>query len=156
MKATMIAINPPHTTNIFDGKKVIEWRTFKMPIGWHFAYETKKNAGSGMVIGNFTVVGHHMFQTVDEIPEYIIEAGCVSREFLKEYSNGKPLYANFIFFARRFKEQIPHTAFKRYTNPKREKNTYRAHFFPIAKFGKKILPPQSYMYIEVDENAFEY
>ena len=179
MKATMTAINPPHTTNIFDGKKIIEWRTFKMPLGWHFIYETLKKGGCGKVIGHFIVAFHQEFRYVSEIPEYIIEAGCVSREFLYEYAKARPLYANYIITPKRFKEPLPHTVFKRYVEPKKSKRrrtqpsftmSRKLQLMPLVeqyqygKWGKpyRIVPkdappPQSYLYIEIDEDQkFEY
>ena len=32
----LVSIRKPHTDNIFNNKKHIEWRTQKMPIGRHF------------------------------------------------------------------------------------------------------------------------
>ena len=136
MKATMTAINPPHTTNIFAGKKIVEWRTFALPDGEHYVYETKKNKGSGMVIGTFDKTRHYTFNTVDEIPEYLIEAGCVPRDFLEAYAKGRKLFANVIFNAKLFDTPKPYTDYKKFT---------------LAEFvsSKIKMPPQSYLYIEV-------
>ena len=136
MKATLTSINPPHTNNIFAGIKIIEWRTFALPDGLHFVYETKKCFGLGKVIGTFEKIRHYTFNSVDEIPDYVIEAGCVPREFLEAYAKGRKLFANVIFNARRF--EIP-----------------KAYPYFIGYHSRQCLtaPPQSYMYIEVSDNA---
>ena len=107
MKATLTAIQPPHTTNIFDGIKKIEWRTFKMPPGLHYVYETKRNKGSGMVIGTMQIIHSTCYDRVNDIPEFLIEAGCVSRSFLRDYAKGKKLYANVIQDAKRLEQPKP-------------------------------------------------
>ena len=98
----MTSINKPHTDNIFDFKKFVEWRTRPLPVGKHFCYETKKSGGSGKIIGSFNVNHVMKYKSVDAIPNHLIEFGCISREFLAEYSGGKPLYANFIWLQTRF------------------------------------------------------
>ena len=136
MKATLTSMNPPHTTNVFEGRKIIEWRTFALPDGLHFVYETKKCFGLGKVIGTFEKIRHYTFNSVDEIPDYVIEAGCVPREFLEAYAKGRKLFANVIFNARRF--EIP-----------------KAYPYFIGYHSRQCLtaPPQSFMYIEVSDNA---
>lgn len=134
MKATMTAINPPHTTNIFARKKIIEWRTFPMPLGTHYVYETKKRFGKGMVIGTIEIVRNYSFNSVDEIPDYLIEAGYVDRDFLAAYANGRKLYANYLL------------------NPQLFDAPKRITCFTSLKKKQLITqPPQSYMYIDVDE-----
>jgi len=132
MKAALTSMNPPHTTNVFEGRKIIEWRTFALPEGLNFVYETKKGRGLGKVIGTMEISRSYSFNSVEEIPDYLIDAGCVPREFLKAYAKGRKLFANVILNARRF--EIP-----------------KAYPYFIGYHSRQCLtaPPQSYMYIEV-------
>lgn len=132
MKATLTPINPPHTTNIFDGKKIVEWRTYPLPEGLHYIYETKRCFGQGMVIGSLDITRSGSFSSVNDIPDYLIEAGYVSRDFLKAYARGKKLYAHIIIQARRFDTPKRITCFTNYST-------------------KQLITraPQSYIYIEV-------
>ena len=102
MKAVLTSINPPHTNNIFDKIKGIEWRTKPMPTGKHYCYETKKCFGFGKVIGEFTVWRIKRYENISHIPEGYIDLGCVPIEFLEAYSKGKPLYAHFIIDPKRY------------------------------------------------------
>ena len=161
MKATLTSMNPPHTTNIFEGRKIIEWRTFKMPEGLHYVYETLKGGGKGMVIGTMEISRSYSFNSVDEIPEYLIGAGCVSREFLEAYSKGKKLFANCIFNAKLLEAPKPYTDFKKFVdkNKRTRKRNVKPYFTPAYCILKHKpideirMPPQSYMYIEVSDNA---
>lgn len=96
MKAILISIQPPHTDNIFDLVKGIEWRTKPLPTGKHYCYETKNGGGCGKVIGEFTIWSVKGYKNVSHIPVNYIDLGCVPREFLMTYSKGKRIYANFI------------------------------------------------------------
>ena len=158
MKATLTAINPPHTTNIFSGIKTVEWRTFAMPKGLHYVYETKKKGGVGLVIGKMLIMRSFCYNQVNDIPEYLIEAGCVSRGFLREYAKGKRLYANVVSEAQLLPDPKPYTDFKKYIEPPspRERKRSRPYYFvyygkTLRKINKKDLkaPPQSSVYIEV-------
>ena len=133
MKATLTTMNPPHTTNVFEGRKIIEWRTFEMPKGLHYVYETKHCFGQGKVIGTMEISRSYSFNSVDEIPDYLIEAGCVPREFLEAYmKNKRKLFANVIISSELLKEPRGIERFKNY------------------KTGRALaVPPQSYMYVEV-------
>lgn len=104
MKSVLISIQPPHTTNIFDEIKKIEWRTKQMPTGKHYVYETKNGGGIGKVIGECKIWRIHRYENVSLIPEGHIDAGCVPYEFLEQYAKGKPLYAHFIVNAKRYDE----------------------------------------------------
>ena len=129
MKITITSIQPPHTDNIFKGEKIIEWRKRPLPLGIHDIYETKKNNGAGLVIGRMEIVRQYFFNCIEEVPDYIIDAGCVSRAFLKDYAGRDPLYANVIFDAKRF--DVPrHISY--YKKPSDGERIYQ--------------PPQSYMY----------
>ena len=83
MRAVLTSINPPHTNNIFDNIKGIEWRTKPMPTGKHYCYETKKCFGVGKVIGEFRIWRIHKYDNVSLIPEGYIDLGCVPIEFWK-------------------------------------------------------------------------
>lgn len=137
MKSTLTSINPPHTTNIFNRKKGIEWRTKPMPTGKHYCYETKKGGGTGKVIGEYTVWRIRRYKNVSFIPKGYIARGCVPLEFLEAYSKGRPLYAHFI------------------TDPKRYDNPKELSEFSKCGFDHLVLkrPPQSWCYVEeVREN----
>ena len=95
-KAVFTSIQKPHTDNIFAGIKGVEWRTRPMPTGKHYCYETKNGGGVGKVIGECDVWRIKRYDTISSIPVDMINAGCVSREFLHEYSKGRPLYAHFL------------------------------------------------------------
>lgn len=101
-ESVLISINPPHTNNIFDGIKGIEWRTKPMPAGKHYCYETRKCFGLGKVIGEFRIWRIKRYERVDLIPEEHIRLGCVPIEFLQAYSKGRPLYAHFIISPKRY------------------------------------------------------
>lgn len=104
IKAVLISIQPPHTTNIFDGTKGIEWRTKPMPTGKHYVYETKNGGGVGKVIGECSVWRIRRYEKVSLIPEGYIDLGCVPKEFLEAYSKGRPLYAHFIVSPKRYEK----------------------------------------------------
>ena len=111
MKYVLTSIQPPHTTNIFDEIKSIEWRTRPMPTGKHYVYETKNGGGVGKVIGECSIWRVKRYENVSLIPEGHIDAGCVPYEFLDEYSKGKPLYAHFIVNTKRYDKPRPVTDF---------------------------------------------
>lgn len=133
MKSVLTSIQPPFTDTIFCGLKDIEWRTKPLPTGKHHCYETKNGGGVGKVIGEFHIAHNKRYDNISDIPEAIIRLGCVSREFLQKYSNGRPLYANFI------------TRRKRYETP-RELSEFSKYGFSHPVWLKR--PPQSYCYVE--------
>ena len=96
MREVLTSIQPPHTDNIFDNLKGIEWRTKPLPTGRHYCYETKNGGGLGKVIGEFTIWKVKRYEKASYIPETDIDLGCVPKEFLMAYSKGKPIYANYI------------------------------------------------------------
>ena len=132
MKITITSIQPPNTDRIFEGNKIIEWRKKPLPLGIHDIYETKRNGGCGLVIGRAEIIRNYFFNSIEEIPDYLIQEGCVSREYLKTYSGQGPLFANVIFDAKRFDMPRHITYYKSPTG----KRIYQA--------------PQSYMYA-IDE-----
>lgn len=136
MKIALTSIQPPHTTNIFDGKKSIEWRKIALPLGRHDVYETKRNNGAGLVIGSMEIIRNYFFNSVDEIPNYLIDEGCVPRSFLKSYAGKGPLYANVICEPKRFE------------TPRDISYYHRPPISPSdAECRDRVLkPPQSFMY----------
>lgn len=74
MKYVLISVNPPHTNNIFEGLKGIEWRTKPIPAGKCFCYETKRCFGRGMVIGEFDIYRVKKFENVRSIPTELISS----------------------------------------------------------------------------------
>lgn len=148
MKVALTSINKPHIDNILDLKKDIEWRTKPLPIGKHFAYETKRHGGRGLVTGTFEVVRNYVFSNVDEIPEHCIRRGMVSREYLSRYAKGRPLYANIIISPVEFDEPRALSTFvhacpdnvERYEDCKYSPDGWTCN--PLT------VPPQSFMYVE--------
>ena len=137
MKSVLISINPPHTNNIFEKIKGIEWRTKPIPLGKCFCYETKKCFGLGKVIGEFTIWRVKRFENISLIPEEYISLGCVPVEFLEGYSKGRPLYAHFII------KPI------HYEMPKDFKEFCKCVFKNSLKLER---PPQSWCYVERKED----
>ena len=149
MKTTLTSINKPHIDNILAGNKDVEWRTKPLPIGKHFAYETKRHGGRGLVTGTFEVVRNYVFSNVDEIPEHYIRRGMVSREYLSRYAKGRPLYANIIISPIKYWTPRPLSHFahicptKNCQNCKYSKGGWSCS--PVS------VPPQSFMYVELWE-----
>ncbi len=133
MKAVLISIHPSHTTNIFNGIKSIEWRLKPIPTIKHCVYETKNGGGAGKVIGEYKVWRVRKYENVSWIPEGYITAGCVPYEFLEQYAKGKPLYAHFIFDA------------KRYDKPKELSEFVMVNSQHYCHLQR---PPQSWCYVE--------
>ena len=131
-KTALTSIQPPHTDNIFSGRKRVEWRTKPMPEGKHYCYETKNGGGCGMVIGEYTVSNVKRFDTVHEISETYISLGCVPRDFLVAYSRGRALYAHLILFPRRYAQPVEISTFSKYGFENR---------IPLTR------PPQSWCYV---------
>lgn len=130
MNQIMTSIHQEHTEKIFKGIKTIEWRKSPLPPGMHFIYEPKKKHGCGAVVGYMYISRNYKFNSVNEIPEWIIQKGCVSKEFLHKYSRNKTLYANVIFAPRRFDKPKP-----------------LSDFISLSKDVPCKYPPQSYYYV---------
>lgn len=158
----LISINPPHTNNIFDGLKRIEWRTKPLPTVKHYCYETKKCFGIGKVIGEFIIWRVKKFENISLIPEGYIDLGCVSVEYLEAYAKGRPLYANFIKAPKRYYKPKELSEFfypqDRFCEkglcgdcPKYEIPSYEYGEVMFDCEWKKPLtrPPQSWCYVEV-------
>ena len=138
MTNILTSINPPNTINIFSGEKIIEWRKSPLPIGTHHVYETKNGNGCGLVIGTMEITRNYFFNNIDEIPEYMIEAGCVPREILRCYVGPHSIYANVIFNAKRF--DVPKKVTE-YFKPSWSK--------AFAGTLRVLRPPQAWMYVDV-------
>ena len=154
MKATIISIQKPHTDNIFSGTKKVEWRKYSLPAGEHYVYETKRCGGLGMVIGTFRTNTYYHFSSVDDIPEWLIRDGCVSRDFLHKYSGGRGLFANIVYDAKRFEKPkliCEYNSYSKHQNCQKCNNRNIPQFPCYACRECSIItnPPQSYMYIEV-------
>ena len=161
MKSVLISINPPNTTNIFDGIKGIEWRTKPMPTGKYYCYETKKCFGLGKVIGEYHVWRVKRYQNTSMIPEDFIALGCVPVEFLEVYSRGRPLYAHFILRPKRYAKPKELNEFKRACDGNCQDCKYAVWQTSGAAYEPYIVgcspitrPPQSWCYVEeVQSNA---
>ena len=169
----LISIKPEHCKNIFNGIKTIEWRAKRLPLDRYAVYCTKSGEKlyqnkwtyladggigapllSGKVIGEFSVIRNVKYATVDEIPESIITAGCVSKAFLQAYSKGKALYANHIADVRLYDEPKELGEFKH-----RKKYDWWDHGHrtnkPQWEIESVTHAPQSYMHIETPDWAKE-
>lgn len=131
MKATLLSIHKHHSEKIFENTKKIEWRKKPLPKGRIYIYETKKNGGSGKIVGYVFSIHHKRYDYISQISDQYISLGAISRKELARYAQGKPLYAHFILFAAKFNEPKELKEFNSYKTCK-----------PIQK------PPQSFMYID--------
>lgn len=96
MKAVMISIRTPHSNNIFDGIKKIEWRTKPLPLCKHFVYEPKNGGGCGKVIGEMEIVESWKIYIDSTIPDDFLAKGCVPLEFLDDYGKiDKEIFAKY-------------------------------------------------------------
>lgn len=145
MLAVLISIQPPHTTNIFNEIKGIEWRTKPIPAGMAYVYETKNGGGAGKVIGQCVIWRVKRFENISLIPEGYIDAGCVPYEFLAEYSKGKPLYAHFIVAAKRYSTPKELTDFHVVDKEAVRKCQYRERAYNNPDLVNSALLPGSYV-----------
>ena len=154
MKETLISIQKPHTDNIFAGIKKVEWRTYSLPAGRHHVYETKRAGGLGKVIGTFRTNTYYHFQNVDDIPDWLIRDGCVPRDWLKRYAKRRTLFANLIYDVERF--ELPKFLCE-YNNYAKAAHCERCGkwdevpypCFNCPKNSIVVMPPQSFMYVDV-------
>ena len=118
MKAIILSVNPPHAGKLVDGIKTNEWRTKTLPIGKTYIYETKKNGGCGLVIGEVDVIASapipiKTLNNAKLIP--LVQDGCVGVNFLQEYAaahNTDKLYANIVEKAVRYDKPKELSEFK--------------------------------------------
>ncbi len=145
-KAVLTSINPPHTNNIFDRLKGIEWRTKPLPTVKHYCYETKKCFGVGKVIGEFRIWRVKRYENISLIPEGYIDSGCVPVEYLEAYAKGRPLYANFIVAPKRYDKPKELSEFYRHDTS--YDNSFGGYFEDRDKRTPITRPPQSWCYVE--------
>lgn len=158
MKSALISVNKPHTDNIFAAdeseKKTVEWRTKPLPKGKHYVYETKNKGGCGKVIGEMRVLGWRKFGSVDDIPDDMIHKGKVTREFIKAYAKGRPIYANVLYDAKRYDTPKELGEFKKAGFMTEEQWLYalypntHCHYVAWAKKFELTRPPQSWCHAE--------
>ena len=90
MKSVMFSINRPHTDNMKIGAKGSELRLkppkIKEPYK-AYIYETKKNGGSGKVIGEFTAFNESTYRICMGVPKHLVISGCISVEDILAYTN---------------------------------------------------------------------
>ncbi len=156
MKAVLISINPPYTTMIFNGEKDIEWRRKSLPTGKYYVYETKKNYGSGKVIGEFEVIKSKKYRRGDTVPERYIKRGCVPIADLRKYAGeGEKaiLTANFIANAKLYDVPKDLCDFMAYRKEYQiDKAYYQEGTFDVVKSVTTLKPisraPQSWCYVD--------
>ena len=108
----MLAINPPHSRNILEGIKRVEWRKVPLPIGRRtFLYETKNGGGCGMVVGEAVISAvrrHFVFMTeISYVLDEDVRLGCVPKEELKRYAGKRRvLYAHELTNVIRYRKPI--------------------------------------------------
>ncbi len=102
MKAGLVSINKPHTDNIFNLIKTIEWRKSPLPTGLNYVYETKNKGGCGKVIGEIWIEDNDRLDIEKELKKWHIKRGCVPLEDLKKYATKDFIYANYIGEVKRY------------------------------------------------------
>ena len=149
----LVSTNPPHAKNICDGVKTIEWRKKPLPVGKALIYETKKNGGCGMVIGEAEVVRSIVVDPEGLIRGWMIIMGCVDLGLLRKYAEGKTLYANFLINPKLYDEPIP--VYKFHKGGSCRKCLFRTYrpectdYYNCNGEGEPLTrPPQSWCYIE--------
>ena len=143
-RAVLISINPPHTNNIFDRLKGIEWRTKPLPTVKHYCYETKKCFGVGKVIGEFKIWRVKRYENISLITEGYIDSGCVPVEFLEAYAKGRPLYANFIKAPKRYDKPKELSEFVTVDNEAVKRCEHRERIYNNPNFVNGAMLPGSY------------
>ncbi len=108
----MLAINPPHSRNILDGIKRVEWRKRPLVIGRRtFIYETKNGGGCGMVVGEAVISAvrrHFVFSEISYLLCEDVRLGCVPKEELKRYAGkSRVLYAHELTDVIRYSKPAP-------------------------------------------------
>ena len=110
----LLSANPPYAGWLVDGEKTIEWRKKPLPEGTAYIYETKKNGGCGIVIGEITIDGCYAKNPEFEIVHFSETVrGKVGLYNLREYAKGRDIFANTCCGAIRYDKPIPLSEFKR-------------------------------------------
>lgn len=125
----------------------------ELSINDNTAYKFTCYLANGKVIGEIEVIRTLKYATVNDIPESVIMAGCVSREFLQAYSKGKPIYANYIDNVKLYDEPKELGEFKKAdgNNPKCGYSYCCKAYcgsYDYCTAREVTRPPQSYMRIQ--------
>lgn len=162
MKAIILSVNPPHAGNLVDGIKWVEWRTKPLPKCKVYIYETIKNGGSGLIIGEVVIGESAICDTsrLDLVSDFV-KAGKVSSDYISKYAkahNTTVVYANMVGEAKRYDVPKDITDFKRMVECRgvkgdckgKEKKLRDCDFFGFdCKFPVFVeRPPQSWFYVE--------
>lgn len=148
----LLSVNPPFAGWLVDGEKTIEWRKKPLPVGKAYIYETKKNGGCGMVIGEVAIWDR--YQVYDKtLSREWVAYGKVGKADLERYSKGEPFYGNLVEKAKRYEKPIPLSEF-------RFRKKIRGYHKQGENFAERLLhggrvevkqitrPPQSWCYVE--------
>lgn len=103
----LLSVNPPYAGMIVDGEKTIEWRKKPLPVGTAYIYETKKNGGCGMVIGEVQVTFSFNVNLLLDLTTHLERDGKVKQEDLIKYAGGRQIIANNVQNAKRYEKPIP-------------------------------------------------
>lgn len=170
----LLSVNPPFAGMLVDGEKTIEWRKKPLPDGKAYIYETKKNGGCGMVIGEVYIgstkgVPKELLGSRREAltyllgkgysdrvitasiaqTNYFILSGNVSKKDLAKYAKGhKAIYANDCWDFKRYDKPIGVTVF---LNPCGQNGCICCPQFDWGKHDckkYKVRPPQSWCYVD--------
>ena len=106
----MLPVNQPYAELLVNGIKTIEWRKKPLPTGKAYIYETKNGGGRGLVIGEVEI-GAGFYENAETISDKLIKYGCISKDLLKQYAKGKPIFANLIWIATKYKYPMPLSCF---------------------------------------------
>lgn len=141
----LLSVNPPFAGWLVDGEKTIEWRKKPLPVGTAYIYDTKKNGGSGMVIGKVYILRstkedggdlfgkmYDQFSTVPDIMNFLKE-GKISKEDLVKYGNGNSVYACKCCEALKYETPLPLSEFQA---------------FGVWHYNTVTRPPQSWCYVD--------
>lgn len=147
MIGVLFSINKPHTDNIMSEIKKIELRTAPPKIDGAyigFIYETKKNGGSGKVIGEFMAYNESSYRVCMGVPKHLVIEGCVSEKDILKYTNNgeKDITAISITDLVRYEKPKDLSEFKG------RKLVWRGNNH-IHEYEKLTRAPQSWQYVEV-------
>ena len=150
MKSVLISIQKPHTDNIFNCRKLVEWRKKPLPLLKHYVYESKKNGGCGKVIGEMEIV-RNVPVDIDTVSNALLDIGCVDKDFLLKYcnGNGNVLYANSIANVKIYDKPKELSEFLKPCNKNGNCMYCGKHPNDGGKCtGRIVRPPQSWYYVE--------
>lgn len=114
----ILSIHKRHADNILAGKKIYEFRKNKpkkqnLPY-LVLLYETQNGGGAGAIVGACKMSNTITFTACElETPvmgvwrKVLADGACLTLEELKQYANGKDVYAWCVSSPIRFKEPLP-------------------------------------------------